>query len=79
MVVQSLLSGFNSAQASLTSQAFGANRLHMCGVYLNRGRIIQTLSFVAIAIWPLIFGETVLVAIGIDAEVSRLAQIQMRV
>ena len=51
----------------------------MCGVYLHRGRIILTVTFVAIAIWPLIFGETIFVAIGIDKEVSRLTQLQMRV
>ena len=79
MMVQSVLTGVNCAQDSLTTQAFGANRLYRCGVYLNRGRIIQTLTFLAVAIWPLMFAEKVFVAIGIDPEVSRLTQIQMRV
>ena len=79
MMVQSVLTGVNCAQDSLTTQAFGANRLYRCGVYLNRGRIIQTLTFLAVAIWPLMFAEKVFLAIGIDPEVSRLTQIQMRV
>ena len=78
MMVQSISCGVNYAQDSLTSQAFGADRLHMCGVYLNRGRIVQTITFCTFAIWPLIFGEQILLAIGIDAEVSRLTHIQMR-
>ena len=46
---------------------------------MNRGRVIQTLAFLAFATWPFFFGEKILVAVGIDAEVSRLTQIQMRV
>ena len=79
MMVQTVLSGVNCAQDSFTSQAFGADQKHKCGIILNRGLIIQTLAFLAFATWPCFFGEKILVAVGIDAEVSRLTQIQMRV
>ena len=61
----------------MTSQAFGANNLYLTGIYLNRGRVILTLFFVFVAIVPLVFGEQILLAIGMDAEVSRLSQIQI--
>ena len=57
IMVQSFLIGVNSAQETLTSQAFGANSMRLCGVYLNRGRFILTVFFIGLAIWPLIFGE----------------------
>ena len=79
MMLQTALSGVNCAQDSLTSQAFGADQKHRLGIILNRGRVVQTLAFLAIANWPFFFGEKMLVAVGIDAEVSRLTQIQMRV
>ena len=79
MMVQTALSGVNCAQDSLTSQAFGADQKHRLGIILNRGRVVQTLAFLAVATWPFFFGEKMLVAVGIDAEVSRLTQIQMRV
>ena len=57
IMVQTFLIGLNSAQETLTSQAFGANSIRLCGVYLNRGRFILTVFFIGLAIWPLIFGE----------------------
>ena len=41
--------GMNTALSTFVSQSFGQGDLHMCGVYLNRGRVVITL------IMPLIF------------------------
>ena len=41
-----ILVGTNGAQETLTSQAFGAGKLRLCGVYLNRGRMINTAIFI---------------------------------
>ena len=72
IMVMSLLVGLNAPQETLTSQAFGAGNLQITGIYLNRGRVILTLLFIFFAIWPVLFGEDILLAIGIDAEVSQL-------
>ena len=73
-----LVTGINSAQETLTSQAYGAQNLYLCGVYLNRGFFILLAFYIPIAIVPCMFAEQILIGIGQDAEVSRLAQIQIR-
>ena len=40
IMVFSLIIGINSAQETLTSQAFGSDNLRLCGIYLNRGIVI---------------------------------------
>ena len=73
IMVLSLLIGLNAAQETLTSQAYGAKNLYLCGVYLNRGFFIATAFFIPIAAIPCLFGEQILLGIGQDAEVARLA------
>ena len=75
IMVLSLLIGLNSAQETLTSQAFGAKNLRLCGLYLNRGTLILVAFFIPLALIPFIFGETIFMAIGQDARVSRLTAI----
>ena len=72
MMVISLLIGLNAAQETLTSQAFGANNLRLCGIYLNRGTLILTVFFALLALVPSLFVEQIFVAIGQDKEVSRI-------
>ena len=43
------LVGMNGAIETLVSQAFGAEKLKLCGIYLNRGRLINTAIFIPIA------------------------------
>ena len=74
MFVLSLLIGLNVAQETLTSQAYGADSNHLCGIYLNRGRVIMTVFYAFFAFWPMVFGEEILNAIGIDEDVARLTQ-----
>ena len=78
MMVLSIMIGLNGAQETLTSQAFGAQNYHLCGLYLNRGRLILTVFFIPCALVTMIFGEVIFRAMGQDAEVSRLAAIQIR-
>ena len=47
----------------------------LCGVYLNRGRLITTIFFVPLASIPLIFGEKVLLALGQDPDVAEKTQV----
>ena len=77
MMVLSLMIGINSAQETLTSQAFGFGNKSLCGVYLNRGRLILTLFFIPLAVVPMAFGENILLALGQDPEVAKLTQIQL--
>ena len=77
VMILSLLVGLNCAQETLTSQAFGAGNLRLCGVYLNRGCFILIVFFVVFAIMPAFFAEKILVAIGQDPQVSALAHTQI--
>ena len=64
IMVLSVLIGLNGAQETLTSQAFGAGNLQLCGIYLNRGRFILFAFVLPIALIPMVFGEQILLAIG---------------
>lgn len=75
IMLLSLMIGLNSAQETLTSQAFGNGNIRLVGAYLNRGRLILTAFFIPAAIIPCCFGERILLAFGQNPEVSRLAQI----
>ena len=44
------LLGLNGALETLVAQAFGAKQLRLCGQYLNRGRLINTIVFIPLAI-----------------------------
>ena len=64
LMVLSVILGINFAQDTLTSQAYGARNLHLCGLYLNRGFFILTVVFIPFALIPCLFGEQILLAIG---------------
>ena len=57
IMVLSLLMGLNAAQETLTSQAFGHGDFKLCGIYLNRGRLILVAFFIPLAIGPAFFAE----------------------
>ena len=46
VVILEPLLGMNGALETLISQAYGAKQLQLCGVYINRARIINTLIFI---------------------------------
>ena len=45
-----ILFGLNGALETLVSQAFGSGNIHLCGIYLNRARIINTMAFIPLMI-----------------------------
>ncbi len=59
----SILCGINDAQSTLTSHAYGANNLHLCGVYLNRGKLILISVYLPLAV-GLLFSKQTLMALG---------------
>jgi Na+-driven multidrug efflux pump len=67
-----ILMGMNEVQETLVSQAFGAGQLKLCGTYLNRGLLINTVIFIPLVVM-LLFSRQILEAIGQDSEVSRYA------
>ena len=62
------LLGMNGALETLVAQAYGAGDFRICGVYLNRARMINTVMTI-----PLIFlvylSRTLLTELGTDARV----------
>ena len=57
------LLGMNGAVETLVSQAYGAREYKLCGIYLNRGRIINTIIFIPLAILML-QSRQILTALG---------------
>ena len=57
VMLLSLMIGLNAAQETLTSQAYGADNLRLCGTYLNRGACILVAFFVPFAVLPSLFAE----------------------
>jgi len=73
ILIVTVLMGLNSTQDTITSVAYGSGNLKLCGVYLNRGAFIMTLFFIPLALIPTLRGEQILIYLGQDREVSRLA------
>ena len=78
MIILSLVVGLNAAQETLTSQAFGAGNLQLCGLYLNRGMLILLAIFIPVALIPAFFAEQIFTVLGQDPEVSELAASYMK-
>ena len=57
--------GMNGAVETLVSQAYGAGQLRLCGIYLNRGRLINTIILVPLLVM-LYFCRELLEALGQD-------------
>ena len=45
-----ILFGLNRAMDTLISQAYGAGNIALCGVYLNKARVIGTLAFIPVTL-----------------------------
>ena len=69
----SILVGLNSGVATFVSQSIGQKNLKLCGVYLNRGRIVAMLSFIPISILMFEAG-TFFGLMNIDSVVSEYSQ-----
>ena len=64
VTVQSLMTGLNAAQETLTSQAFGNGQISLCGQYLNRGHFILLAFFIPLASVSAIFAEDIFQLLG---------------
>ncbi len=53
--------GFNGTIETFVSQSYGAGQKYMCGVQLNRGRIIVSILFIPIVIL-FFFADKILIA-----------------
>jgi MATE family multidrug resistance protein len=73
MLMTSVVIGVNGALGTLVSQAFGMNKLKLCGLYLNRGFMIFTICCMPFATL-LLFSEKILIAIGQDPSTAAVSQ-----
>jgi multidrug resistance protein, MATE family len=65
--------GLNGTLETFVSQCYGAGELRMCGVYLNRARLIVSVVLLPVAI-TFLFADTILVGVGQDPKVSKMAR-----
>ena len=72
MFCRHIFVGINGAADTLISQAYGQKEFRLCGTYLNRGLLINTVILIPI-LALLIFSEKILLAIGQDEMVSYYA------
>ena len=63
-----IIMGMNGALETLVAQAYGADQLGLCGVYLNRARVINTIIFLPLML-VLLFTKPILGALGQQEEV----------
>lgn len=69
IICLSLILGMNNTLSTFISQSYGAGNLPLCGIYLNRARVIASLMFIPMLVL-LLMCETVLVRLGIDEKTS---------
>lgn len=65
----SLMMGLNGTLNTFVSQAYGFGDYWMCGVYLNRGRIVMTLLYIPLFVLFL-FTEKTFNLLGFDPQAS---------
>ena len=70
----SIVLGINGAIETLVSQAYGNGNLHLCGIYLNRGRFVVLLTFIPL-VALLCNTENILVLINQNAEIAKYSQV----
>jgi len=68
----SIISGLNGAVDTLVSQSYGRKDYYMCGVYLNRGRLVGVLMFLPILVL-LLFSQKILVVLHIPEVTAEKA------
>jgi MATE family multidrug resistance protein len=72
MVGMATVYGMNGAMETLVAQAYGNGNLYMCGVYLNRARLILTIAYIPVVI-VLVQAENLLLLINQDPMVAKYA------
>lgn len=72
-MVIAVIYSLNAVIETLASQAAGTGNYEICGVYLNRAILVNTLSFVLLSI-PLCNAKTILVNLGQAEHISALTE-----
>lgn len=70
----SITIGLNFTLSTLISQTFGSGNMYLCGVYLNRARIVAFLVFIPLQI-ALLNAENLFLAFKFDEKTSHYAQV----
>ena len=73
VVCQAIAIGMNGAIDTLVSQAFGSKHYYLCGMFLNKGRIIQAALFIPEVI-IILNSKNILIAVGQDESTAAAAQ-----
>ena len=72
-----IIMGMSNAMDTLISQAYGAGNLTLCGMYLNRARVITTIAFIPVTI-VLLNAKTLLLFLGQDPATAEVASTYTR-
>ena len=73
LICFSITQGLNGALETFVSQSFGAKKYSECGIYLNRGKVVDTITMIPIFV-IFAFSDRILIAIGQDPSISKIAQ-----
>jgi MATE family multidrug resistance protein len=73
MLGNSIIFGMNGAMNTFVSQSYGQGNMKLVGIYLNRARLVMTLSFVPVA-FILLYIKEIMIAIGQDQKVSEYSK-----
>ena len=74
ILAMSIAQGLSSTLNTLVSQSYGQKNYHLCGVYLNRARIIVTVLYVPTMI-VMLNAERVFLLMGFEAMSSHYSQL----
>lgn len=73
VVVFAVTMGLNGTLETFVAWAFGNDNLKMCGVHMNRARVVVTLILVP-AILLFFWIDSVLISLGQDPAISKIAR-----
>jgi len=68
-----IIVGLTGPLETFASQAFGRGDVRECGLWMQRCILISTMAFILITI-VFLNSEVILVALGMDAKISKVAQ-----
>ena len=68
-----IIIGLTGPLETFASQAFGRGDVRECGLWMHRCILISTMAFILITV-VFLNTEVILVAIGMDAKISKVAQ-----
>ena len=69
ILILSISYGLSSSLNTLISQSYGQKDYRLCGIYLNRARILITIVFIPM-IFVLLYTETIFIVMGFEPMAS---------